>query len=160
MYISFAKLSLKRSWQTFFFVLSCIFHISRKTFCKIKKLSYTNFYRNLVTWYGWSMALRWEKFSCLRCVVKKACRDLYTSIYIAVYLRFPSFANVSLVIVLCSSFFFFFSVSVLRTLFLLFPSPSMIYSTASKKIVTRTWIEHNVWYALKTKAHHWINSRL
>ena len=54
----FSKFSLKRSWQTFFIVFCYIFQISRKTFCKIKQLSYTNFYRHLVTWSGWSMALK------------------------------------------------------------------------------------------------------
>ena len=40
-------------------VFCCIFQISRKTFRRIRKLSYTNFYRDLVTWSGWSMALRY-----------------------------------------------------------------------------------------------------
>ena len=53
----FAKFSLKWSWETFFIVFSCIFQISRKIFCKIKKLSYTGFYRNLVTRSDRSMAL-------------------------------------------------------------------------------------------------------
>ena len=35
----------------------CIFQISRKTICKIRKLSYTNFYKNSVAWSGWSMTL-------------------------------------------------------------------------------------------------------
>ena len=54
----FAKCSLKRSWQTFFVVLCCIFQISKKTFCKIKKLPYMYFYRNLVTWSDWSIAVK------------------------------------------------------------------------------------------------------
>ena len=33
-------------------VFYCIFKIFRKIFCKIKKLSYTKFYRNLVRWSG------------------------------------------------------------------------------------------------------------
>ena len=35
----------------------CIFEIFKKTICKLKKLSETNFNRNLVTWCRWSMAL-------------------------------------------------------------------------------------------------------
>ena len=51
----FARFSHKRSWQTFFIVLCCIFQIFRKIFCRIKKLSCMDFYRNLVTWSGWFM---------------------------------------------------------------------------------------------------------
>ena len=54
----FVKFSPKWSWQMVFIVFCCIFQIFRKIFCKIKKLSYTNFYRNLVTWSGLFMALR------------------------------------------------------------------------------------------------------
>ena len=49
-----AQFSLKLSWQTFFIVFCCIFQIFRKIFSEIKKLSYTNFYWNLITWFGWS----------------------------------------------------------------------------------------------------------
>ena len=55
----YAKFSLVRSWKTFFIGFYCIFQISKKIFCKIKKLSYTNFYRNLITWFTWSMALNY-----------------------------------------------------------------------------------------------------
>ena len=51
----FAKYLLKRSWQTFSIVFCNILQIFRKIFCKIKKLSYMDFYRNLVTWSCWSM---------------------------------------------------------------------------------------------------------
>ena len=54
----FAKFSLKRSWQTFFIVFCWIFQLVKKIFCKTKKLSYMNFYRNSVTWFRWSMTLR------------------------------------------------------------------------------------------------------
>ena len=53
----FAEFSLKRSWQTFFILFCCIFQIFWKIFYKIKKLSFMVFYRNLVTWCGWSTAL-------------------------------------------------------------------------------------------------------
>ena len=41
----------------FLIVFFCIFQIFRKIFCEMKKLSHINFYRNFVTWSGWSMTL-------------------------------------------------------------------------------------------------------
>ena len=45
------KFSLKRSWETFSIVFCSIFPSFRKIFCKIKTLSFTSFYRNIVTWF-------------------------------------------------------------------------------------------------------------
>ena len=50
----------QQSWKTFCIVFCVIFQIFKKIFYKITNLSYMNFYRNLVTWSGWSMALRGE----------------------------------------------------------------------------------------------------
>ena len=88
----FAKFLLKRIWQTFSIVFCFIFKISRKIFCKIKELSYTNFYRNLVTWFVWSMALIvklfakfllkriWQTFSIVFCFIFKITRKIFCKI--------------------------------------------------------------------------------
>ena len=51
------KIFTQNKLTEFFIVFCCIFQIFRKIFCKIRKLSYMNFYRNLVTWTVWSIAL-------------------------------------------------------------------------------------------------------
>ena len=53
-----AEFSLKAKLKDFFIVFCCIFQNFIKIFCKMKMLSHMDFYRNLVTWSGWSMALR------------------------------------------------------------------------------------------------------
>ena len=40
------------------YLFCCIFQIFRKIIPKIKKLSNMNFYKKLVTWSGWSMAVK------------------------------------------------------------------------------------------------------
>ena len=70
---NFATFSLKRSWQKIFIVICCFFQIFRKIFFVIKKLSYTKFYRKLVTWCGWSMAIEWLGICS---IAKKTLRNL------------------------------------------------------------------------------------
>ena len=65
-----AKFSFKRSWQTFLIVFYCIFQIFWKIFSKMKKLSCINFYRNLITWFGWSVALMYSYRLCYKHFVK------------------------------------------------------------------------------------------